>query len=83
MRPQLFKMAGDLKEDEEGMTDILQINDSLIRVLDNYKQVMVNGDTPSAEGGGASSPAPVENDVPSATADTSAATTTDQVNQFL
>ena len=79
MRPQLFKMAGDLKENEEGMADILQINDSLIRVLDNYKQVMVNGNAPSAEGGAsASSTTPVENSAPPATDDSVA--TTDEVN---
>lgn len=78
MRPQLFKMAGELRQDEEGMTDILQINDSLIRVLDKYKRVMVNGDTQSGPGGGTSSSAPSENSIPSAAANS--ATATDQVS---
>ena len=83
MRPQLFKMAGDLKEDEEGMATILQLNDSLIRVLDTYKQVMINGDTPpSTEAGAASatsSTVPLETSAPSATANS--ATATEQVNK--
>ena len=38
MRPQLFRMASELQPNEEGMTDILKANDSLIRVLDAYEK---------------------------------------------
>ena len=55
MRPQLFKMASELQPSEEGMTEILQTNDSLIRVLEYYKRVFgIEGaepptDTPTTE----------------------------------
>ncbi len=39
MRPQLFRMASELQPNEEGMTEILQANDTLIRVLDYYKRI--------------------------------------------
>lgn len=39
MRPQLFKMASELQPNEEGMTEILQSNDALIRVLEYYKRI--------------------------------------------
>ena len=37
MRPKLFRMASELKENEEGMSDILRTNDSVLRVMDLYK----------------------------------------------
>lgn len=40
MRPQLFRMASELQPNEEGMTDIIQTNDALIRVLDHYERVV-------------------------------------------
>ena len=36
LRPNLFRMASELKQNEEGMTDILQTNDSVLRVMDLY-----------------------------------------------
>ena len=40
MQPNLFRMASELKPKEEGMGEILQANDSLIRVMDRYKKLM-------------------------------------------
>ena len=40
MRPQLFRMASELQPNEEGMSDIIQANDALIRVLDHYERVV-------------------------------------------
>ena len=40
MQPSLFLMASELKPKEEGMAEILQANDSLIRVMDRYKKIM-------------------------------------------
>lgn len=40
MQPSLFRMASELKPKEEGMAEILQANDSLIRVMDRYKKIM-------------------------------------------
>ncbi|XP_019853542.1 PREDICTED: ADP-ribosylation factor-binding protein GGA1-like [Amphimedon queenslandica] len=48
MRPQLFRMASELQPNEEGMTEILKANDSLIRVLDSYEKKMGK----KKEGGG-------------------------------
>ena len=39
MRPNLFRMASELKQDEEGMAEILQTNETVIRVLDRYKSI--------------------------------------------
>lgn len=44
MRPNLFRMASELKQNEEGMAEILQVNDSLIRVMDRYKKIMGEDD---------------------------------------
>lgn len=33
-------MASEIKQNEEGMSDILQTNDDLIRVIDAYKKTM-------------------------------------------
>lgn len=44
MRPQLFRMASELQPSEEGMTEILQTNDALIRVLDHYQRTINGGD---------------------------------------
>ena len=46
-------MASELKENEEGMTDILRTNDSVLRVMDLYKSKM--GNLPELESGGNSS----------------------------
>ena len=40
MRPQLFKMASELQSNEEGMSEILQANDSVIRVMAYFQRVM-------------------------------------------
>ena len=40
MRPNMFRMASNLKPEDEGMEDILQTNDDLLRVLDTYKRVV-------------------------------------------
>lgn len=42
MRPKLFRMASELKENEEGMSDILRTNDSVLRVMDLYKSKTSN-----------------------------------------
>ena len=39
MRPTLFRMASELKQDEEGMAEILQTNETVIRVMDRYKSI--------------------------------------------
>ena len=54
MRPNLFRMASELKQNEEGMSEILRLNDSLIRVMDHYKRVMGDDDA-GTEGGSAGS----------------------------
>ena len=46
MRPQLFRMASELQQNEEGMTEILQANDALIRVLDLYKRTVGTTSSP-------------------------------------
>ena len=45
MRPTLFRMASELKQDEEGMAEILQTNETVIRVMDRYKSMF--GEPPS------------------------------------
>lgn len=40
MRPKLFRMASELKQNEEGMSEILRTNDSVLRVSDLYKSKM-------------------------------------------
>jgi hypothetical protein len=45
MRPTLFRMASELKQDEEGMAEILQTNETVIRVMDRYKAIF--GEPPS------------------------------------
>eukprot|EP00731_Ephydatia_muelleri_P029239 Em0020g883a len=39
-KTELFKMASEIKQNEEGMTEILQTNDDLIRVIDAYKKAL-------------------------------------------
>ena len=39
-RPTIFKMASELKANEEGMSQILGVNDSLIRVIDFYQRTV-------------------------------------------
>ena len=67
MRPNMFRMASNLKPEEEGMDEILQTNDDLLRVMDTYKRVVgvvpvvgeggagptQNGGLAKGEGGGA------------------------------
>ena len=59
----MFRMASNLKPEEEGMDDILQTNDDLLRVMDTYKRVVGvwgeggtaengSGETRKSEGGG-------------------------------
>ena len=45
-------MASELQPNEEGMTEILQTNDSLIRVLEYYKRII----KPNEEGAGHDQP---------------------------
>lgn len=56
MRPNMLRMASSLKQEEEGMEEILQTNDDLLRVLDTYRRVVgvseVGGNSgPQASGG--------------------------------
>ena len=39
----MFRMASNLKPEEEGMDDILQTNDDLLRVMDTYKRLVGEG----------------------------------------
>ena len=66
MRPQLFRMASELQPNEDGMTEILKANDSLIRVLDSYEKKMGKKEGGESEtkgaatgGGGSTSSDPV------------------------
>lgn len=43
MRPNVLRMASSLKQEDDGMEDILQTNDDLLRVLDTYKRVVGGG----------------------------------------
>ena len=52
MRPQLFRMASELQPNEEGMTEILKANDSLIRVLDSYEKKLGKKKGEGGEGEG-------------------------------
>lgn len=52
----MLRMASSLKQEDEGMDDILQTNDDLLRVLDTYRAVVgVSGgegsNGPQARGG--------------------------------
>ena len=54
MRPNMFRMASNLKPEDEGMEEILRTNDDLLRVTDSYKRVMGTGGqggTPTQNGG--------------------------------
>lgn len=44
-------MASEIKQNEEGMTEILQTNDDLIRVTDAYKKALGIETSPSQAGG--------------------------------
>lgn len=48
LRPKLFRLAGELDEKDEGLSDILKANDELTVVINNYKKIMGM----SAENGG-------------------------------
>ena len=39
LRPNLFRMASELKQNEQGMSEILQTNDSVLRSLDQYRKI--------------------------------------------
>ncbi|GBL98807.1 ADP-ribosylation factor-binding protein GGA1 [Araneus ventricosus] len=40
LRPKLFRLAGELDEKDEGLSDILKANDELTVVINNYKKIM-------------------------------------------
>ena len=46
MKPNLFRMANQITNTEEGMSEVLKTNDSLLRVLDKY--VSIFGEVPPA-----------------------------------
>ncbi len=48
MRPNLFRMASELKQNEEGMADILRTNDTVLRVMDLYKSKMGEDNLPTS-----------------------------------
>lgn len=60
MRPNMLRMASSLKQEEEGMEEILQTNDDLLRVLDTYRRVVgvseVGGTSESKASGGQDRP---------------------------
>ena len=64
----MFRMASNLKPEDEGMDDILQTNDDLLRVMDTYKRVVGvegtgDGASPTQNGGvGGSGVAGVQGD---------------------
>ncbi len=64
MRPNLMRMASDLKNNEEGMADILAANEGLLRVTDTYKRIFESSDQAATNGmtetasGATSAPAP-------------------------
>lgn len=66
MRPTLFRMASELKQDEEGMAEILQTNETVTRVMDRYKAIF--GEPPS------STASPATTGTTATTSTTSAAT---------
>ena len=44
MQPKLFKLAGDTEDnDNDGLAKILQANDEIHRVIERYKQVIIQG----------------------------------------
>ena len=44
MHPKLFKLAGDTEDnDNDGLAKILQANDEINRVIERYKQVIIQG----------------------------------------
>ena len=44
MQPKLFRLAGDTEDnDNEGLAKILQANDEINKVIERYKQVIVQG----------------------------------------
>ncbi|CAL1283387.1 unnamed protein product [Larinioides sclopetarius] len=40
LRPKLFRLAGELDEKDDGLSDILKANDELTVVINNYKKIM-------------------------------------------
>ena len=51
MRPNLFRMASELKQNEEGMSEILRTNDSVLRVMDLYKSKLGDPSKASSDNG--------------------------------
>ena len=47
----MFRLASNLKPEDEGMEDILQTNDDLLRVMDTYKRVVGVGGGGTSGGG--------------------------------
>ena len=76
MRPTLFRMASELKQDEEGMAEILQTNETVIRVMDRYKAIFGEPPPPSGSSSTSSSTtATTSSSTSSATATGGSATT--------
>ena len=48
----MFRLASTLKPEDDGMEEILQTNDDLLRVMDTYKRVVGVGGGESVGGGG-------------------------------
>ncbi|KAG8436283.1 hypothetical protein GDO86_007406 [Hymenochirus boettgeri] len=52
MRPTLFRLASDTEDNDEALAEILQANDSLTQVINQYRQLVkgeeVNGETASS-----------------------------------
>lgn len=63
-RPTLFKMASELKANEEGMSQILGVNDNLIRVIDFYQRTVGENEPGASAGASASSTAAAVSTVP-------------------
>lgn len=71
MRPNLFRMASELKQDEEGMAEILQTNETVTRVMDRYKGIF--GEPPATS---MSTPSSSTNTATTTTASMTGATNT-------
>lgn len=76
MRPNLFRMASELKNNEEGMAEILAANESLLRITDTYKRIFEGDEEGATKTNGTSTETTVNS---SASATTSTATPTNSV----
>ncbi|NP_001016968.1 ADP-ribosylation factor-binding protein GGA1 [Xenopus tropicalis] len=56
MRPTLFRLASDTEDNDEALAEILQANDSLTQVINQYRQV-VKGEEVNGEAASSSLPA--------------------------